>query len=242
MQDVAAQGGDLLTAQRKLGFNACSHNLFLDPFLDLGLVSIVMWDWAHCLFIGGVFDKEVDALMVLMEPYALGAGAVHVYLQSWQWPKGYAAASKICQGGKVNGTMSESLSFSLVLSKYLQDVVVPRDVPELRAAAESALHLCAVVELLMQAQTGAVCAKHLEATILEHARRQQAAYGNALWIPKSHYLLHLASARTHIRAYMYTRVRACAHFPTHAPTHVHTHIQARMRAHTHVHACTNTHT
>ena len=174
----------------ELGFHHCEHNVLLDADLDLGSASLVHFDWAHNFFIGGVFVVEADALMELLKKRKQGVPVVREYLQHFCWPKGYAAADKIADTGRLNGTMSEYMSFVPVLREYLIRQVGPDT--EWQPAVTSMLSLCDLVNLLQRTSVpGAVSPARLRAAIVEHSQMQQRAYGVSLWLPKSHYNQHL---------------------------------------------------
>lgn len=152
---------------------------------------MISYDWPHNLFIGGIFVIETDALMKLLgDEEGLGVPALNVYLGQFQWPKGYASAKSIAETGRVNGQMSEYLSLVPVLREFLKMVPVGSAA---QGACDSMRLLMDVVELLQRsAVPGQVTGDALLEAILAHARTQQRVYGNALWLPKSHFNLHLS--------------------------------------------------
>ena len=140
--------------------------------------------------IGGAAVREIDALVELLDSAGYGVGPLHVYLQHYEWPRGYAHARNICQNGQVAGSMSEYMSLAPVLRKYLDDIV-PDNV--YHAASASARKMCELIETLMLCQRpGAVTAARLEELVVQYLTAKQLAYGFTCWIPKDHYLLHLA--------------------------------------------------
>jgi hypothetical protein len=82
------------------------------------------------------------------------------------------------------------MSIAPVLGKFLQSVVVPEGV--CTAEAQCMLALIDVIELLMVASYGKVADQTiLDRAIDAHLALQFAAYGEGLWRPKMHYVLHL---------------------------------------------------
>ena len=189
LADGGASPSELDRVETELGWLHNPWNV-LTSGIDFN-IDIVCYDWAHCLFIGGIFNREVDALMALLSQHGLGVGAVHVFLEAFVWPRAYASGRDVCKSGRVKGPMSELISFAPVLGKYLLDVVVPRNVCS--AQVQSMLLLIRVLKLLLRCNGGGVTAEQLQTAIVAHLRQQQRAYGFALWIPKSHYLLHVAA-------------------------------------------------
>lgn len=169
--------------EKAFGFSHCEHSLFLDDSLNIGMADIFHYDWAHCYFINGVFNREMDAFMRLMAPHNAGVEYMNAYFAGWRWPKGYASGSMACAKGSVNGSMSEMLSASNVIRKFVFDVVLPKNI--YTKACESLICLIHVLDLLLHAQRGCVDATDLESRIILHHRKQQAAYGTTLSIPKA---------------------------------------------------------
>jgi len=187
-KDYADSGREVLPVERELGFHHTNHNLFADEELGLGLVSIISFDWPHNMFVNGIFVRECDALMILLERHNLGVSTLAGYLRFWRWPGGYAGAAQICDTGRVNGSMSEYLSLYPVLIEFLHKVV-PAGICD--GPVESMRLLCKLVALFQRTvKPGAVSGRELEAAMLAHSRKQQEVYHNELWIPKSHYNLH----------------------------------------------------
>ena len=174
----------------RLGFNHTANNLFLDRRLGIGMVSIFSYDWPHVYLQGGIFNVEVDTLMRILLDDNLGAPTLHSYLQGWRWPGGYASARVICKNGHVAGSISEHASLAPVLEKYLLDVVLPKGIAT--EACHCMLLLVKVLSLLQRCtSTEKPSPEQLRDAILAHLRGQQAVYGTALWLPKSHFATHL---------------------------------------------------
>ena len=201
LQEVArTDHGALARLEYEFGFNHCDENMLLDPHLNINLMSVIVWDWMHCFFISGVFNKELKALMDRLKHFNLGWTQLDAYLQKWCWPKAYASAAQVCAAAEAttdddheaSGNASQFVSLAPVFAKYLEDVVVPSGACPTEVA--SMLLLCDVVELLQHVQSGLVRPHDLEQAILRHLRKHQEAYGFSLWIPKMHFTLHLAPA------------------------------------------------
>ena len=176
--------------ETRLGFNHTDHNLFMDTRLNVGMITVFSYDWPHIYLQGGVFNVELEALMYMLIDEDLGVPTLHVYLQRWQWPGGYAKARDICKTGSVAGSISEHASLAPVLEKYLVYVVMTKGVfPD---ACRSMLALIKVLSLLQRCQAAEKpTPQELHNAISEHLRRHKAVYGTRLWIPKHHFSIHL---------------------------------------------------
>ncbi len=168
--------------------------MFLDPHLKLPLVSMLMWDWMHCLFINGTYTIELKALLEVLAKHDCGTLALSAYLWKFEWPNGYGTGKNLCTDGFVSGNASELLSSVPVVAKFLRDVVGAGKCPE---HVKSFLLLCDLVDLLQIVNTGFVTPARLEAAILAHARAHIAAYGTQKWVPKHHYIMHLPKQLQH---------------------------------------------
>ena len=176
--------------ETRLGFNHTDHNLFMDRRLNVGMVKVFSYGWPHVYLQGGIFNVEGDALMYMLLDEDLGVPTLHIYLQRWQWPGGYATARDICKTGAVAGSISEHASLAPVLEKYLVDVVMPKGAfPD---ACRSMLACIKVLSLLQRVQAAEKpTPQELHNAIMDHLRRHKAVYGTKLWIPKHHFATHL---------------------------------------------------
>ena len=199
LHEVAETGNTALLERLETahGFNYNREWLLLDRDLAIDLPSVWMWDWFHTYLSDGVFVQEINAFLKELEPHGLGISQLDAYLQVWQWPRGFAHGRRVCRHdddtlrSTLNGTASEFWSLVPVLQNYVKNVVRLKNIAAIRLAVESALLLLHSVMLLGQVITGRVSADALEHAIVTHVRAHQAAWGDSLWLPKSHYALHL---------------------------------------------------
>ena len=163
--------------------------------LNMPFVDLLVYDWMHIYFVDGIYCKELAALLELLEPHGFGAAALHGYMQMWVWPECTHHSKDLCKtrGNKhtPNGSASEYLSTAQILRKWLIDVVAPCGLHP--AAVRSMIALLDVVDVLMQAQSGALRPRTLEDLILAHLRLHLDAYGAHTWKPKFNCALHLAT-------------------------------------------------
>ena len=181
--------GDLGDLQTQMGFNHSDNNLFLCSQLSLGLTSIVMFDWMHILFIGGIFAVEMLELSKRLATHNMGSAQMGAYFSQFRWPHGYASGASVCSDGKFGGSASEMLSVAPVIAKYLRDVVQPAGFCDKEVV--SGILLCDLVDLLSVVNGGGVTPAKLEEAILQFLHAHIRADELKLWIPKHHYLIHL---------------------------------------------------
>ena len=124
---------------------------------------------------------------------------MHAYLGHFRWPQAYASGHDVCKGSvqerakeievRPAGSASEMLSVGPVVRKWLEDVVKPTGVC---AAQVASLLLCiAVMDLLIQTNSGRVTPAMLAAAIAAHYTAHIIAYGYTIWVPKHHFMMHI---------------------------------------------------
>ena len=201
-----AQSGDsglLARLEKAHGFNYNPEWILLDQNLSIDLPSLWMWDWFHTYLADGVLVQEVDACMAAFGEHGFGTHTLNEYIKLWSWPRGFAHARKVCLHDdgtvreKVNGSASELWSLVPALLKFVQDVVEPRGIAAIQLAVTSLKLLLCSVMLLGIVITGRVSGEELERAIVAHLDAHKAAWGDALWLPKHHYALHLGKLLSH---------------------------------------------
>ena len=128
-----------------------------------------------------------------------GCRQLHVYLQAWKWPKAYAGGRDVFKGSVQErsrpkdtppaGAASETLSVGPVVRKWQEYVIKPQKICPAQVAS---LLLCiAVMDLLLQANTGRVTPNMVTYAMARHYAAHVVAYGYKLFVPKHHFMLHL---------------------------------------------------
>ena len=124
---------------------------------------------------------------------------MHEYLQCFQWPKAYASGRDVFSGSVQErgrptdmppvGSASEMLSVGPVVRKWLVDVIQPQKIcPD----HVTSLLLCiAVMDMLLQANTGCISPTMLAGAIAKHYAAHVVAYGYKLFVPKHHFMMHI---------------------------------------------------
>ena len=188
---------DFKLLQQELGFGSNPDSFLLDAALDVGLVSILQFDWMHTYFVNGIFVWEFNAFMKDLRPFRKGHHCFHQYLQAWSWPKAMPSGKTLCkhvavddmQARDAHGSASDFLSVANVLEKYVKDVCAGCGISDDKI--QCILACIHVVQLLQNVAHG-VQPRELHDAIVSHLELHQRCRGVTMWKPKMHYALHLA--------------------------------------------------
>lgn len=184
--------------ERQWGWSHEAGNLFLDPGLKVGAVSVLMFDWMHVYFVTGLFNWEVFLLERSLRPHGFNWDQFDLYTHRWQFPRASRANSDIFNPelglqetlvDHLKCSASEALSVYPVLVSFVQEVVVPLGACE--REARSFLALGEVCDTLQCLKLGSVSQERLREVIDRHLHLSQLAYGVEFWKPKMHMSLHL---------------------------------------------------
>jgi hypothetical protein len=215
VQHLASQrnvlgSGAFKALQQSLGFNYCPEGVLLCPTLGTILqpISSLMYDFMHTYFVNGIFNLEVGILLNLLRRHRVcNTTVVHNFFQTCVWPSRLAsrAASgknifhkRSAAASELKCSASEGLSVYCVLRLFLMVIVLPTAPPEeVRAACGCYFKLCAVIDILLRTARGGVKATDLHAAIADHLRTFLQTHGDADWLPKCHFAMHLASQLRH---------------------------------------------
>ena len=69
------------------GFTYNPHQLILNERLRLDAVSIVMFDWAHCLVVDGIADVEMGICMKTLHRTSTNYVERGLCVGQWVWPR-----------------------------------------------------------------------------------------------------------------------------------------------------------
>eukprot|EP00971_Amphidinium_carterae_P350243 6491454-Amphidinium_carterae.3 len=74
--------------QTSLGWSIVENGLMSTPALSgvIDVTSQVLYDWMHVLFVSGVFNIHVGAMMVELKSYGISYATLHSYISLWSWP------------------------------------------------------------------------------------------------------------------------------------------------------------
>ena len=129
--------------------------------------------------------------------------------QYFKWPKSYASGRDVCKGSVQErerpedvppaGSASEMLSVGPVVRKWLEDVIKPKGICPAQVA--SMLLCIAVMDLLLQVNTGCISPAMLADAIARHYAAHVVAYGYTLFVPKHHYACCLSHGSLHASSF-----------------------------------------
>ena len=165
--------------------------------LRIGVVSMLQYDWMHCFIVNGAWNIELGAVLAGLKTAGFNQNMLHNFLQQYTWPSqvGGKSASgvnvfKKKQEGNVKCSASEALGIYNVIKAFISKHISHLDA--MRYQIDSYYTLCNVLDCIFGCRNGRFghvdLQRHLSAFVVAH----QKAYASSLWVPKHHYLQHLA--------------------------------------------------
>ena len=182
-------------------FDAMLHEM-MDP------TEQTCFDWAHCYGAHGIFNRQVNALMDVLNESGISAVTIDGYMNQFIWPRRLEGKSATGKGAfapkrakssheakSFNASISECLSVYPVLANFLFRVCVP---VLQQAGDERSLHACAayfavceVLDLLTHAGDARVTPEILTHAIQVHTKLLVDVHGPSVAPPKVHFALHM---------------------------------------------------
>ena len=209
---TVAPPGEFKKMQHFFGYNHIDNGLLQCPQLLAIIlpITMLMYDWMHIYVSSGIFQLEVNLLLVVLKRVRVTHTQIHNFLSTFTWParirgvSGQNAFRKLEKKKEANKTSddsskktftcsaSEALSVYAVIRMYLMMYVLPEDDPIVNAACHSFFALCGVLDLLAKNLKGTPKSQRaLHTAIKAHLDMFLSVYEEASWIPKCHYALHL---------------------------------------------------
>ena len=188
--------GEYKTITQHKGWNFHPEHIALDPGLRYLPASFICFDWMHIYFVGGIFDREVKALLGHAQfKHLCNASDLHTYFMKWTWPSKHHSAACVWETGELQAGASEELSTLPVLCRYLRQVVAkhPSSDPVAPQIASMLALQDAVDLIITAARRLPVTTAQIESAIVKHLRCHQDAYGEGYWVYKHHMATHLAA-------------------------------------------------
>ena len=191
---------DFQERQQVLGYNWSPSGVILQKDYDLGISSMLMFDWAHVFVHDGLCDNELGMCMKALHSRRSQTSYKELgeYISHFTFPKNapdpthlFTAAANANNSRKESFTCSgsEFLTIAPVVYRYFSRVVAARD--ELNSHVNSLLACLGVLLLVMAVRTGTVSASDLSEAICEHFKLFVLCYGEEKVKPKHHYARHL---------------------------------------------------
>ena len=147
------------------------------------MISTIVNEWMHLYFSQGIFDGELNGLMVASKRArhpSITIPCLKTYNESWTWPRSYATGKGVLDKGRLNGNASELLSFCPVLARWLQEKKDAGGVDAIADEVDSMLSLLDVADCLMLCQRKLCTPSLLGTSIDTHSARHLKAYGATL--------------------------------------------------------------
>ena len=87
--------------EKRFGYHYSPHSFLQDEHLMSVIDVMAAWEWdvMHCMFSGGYVTNEARACIEYLKDFNMGPKQLDEFLQTWNWPKEYADAKKLCDGG-----------------------------------------------------------------------------------------------------------------------------------------------
>ena len=184
--------------QQLCGFNWEPDGLLNCPELAIPPMSVLMYDWMHIFFVGGLWNVEMGLLVEALGSVGYKQSDLHKELQLWKWPSSLSSRGVTGQktfvkkqSGDVRCSASKGLSLYSVIRFILNEKLKEGKMDGIEAAVQSYFRLARVVDLLQGLKSGKTKASELENGVIAHLRAFLYAYGTSRWIPKHHYSFHL---------------------------------------------------
>ena len=172
-----------------------------NPF-ELTPASMIFYDYLHTLFANGVYDVEVGGLMGHLKSVGILQGELHEFLKSLTWPSSVASKSitgqmvfRKKQEGNFKCSESECLGIYMGIRTFL--LIKMPQLQEILQVVGSYLALAELIDVLQAVRRGRRKATDLAHSITVYVHAHQQAYSNTLWVPKFHYLQHIAGMISH---------------------------------------------
>ncbi len=205
---VIESKGDFALWQQAIGFNYLEHGMLTDKSLEdiVFPASQYCHDWMHCIFAGGIFNVVIFLCLMAAKEEATNVWEIlHGYTLKFTWPKAVnfcpdkndnlskARVKAHVKAKLFKCTASDGLSLLPVVALFAQGVL--KLIPGINLAALDAFILLAdVVDVLCAVPLGVVTAACLRDRIRAFLQACEAAGWRPHFIPKFHWLIHLANA------------------------------------------------
>ena len=79
--------GFFATRSKQYGWNHVADNILLDEELGIGCISNLMHDWIHIYCVNGVFNVELQYLLVNLNAHGVSPARLAAFAAPWVWPK-----------------------------------------------------------------------------------------------------------------------------------------------------------
>jgi hypothetical protein len=188
--------GSYVDAIKFFGWNHEPEGILSDTQLQIGAVSTLMHCWVHIYVVTGLFNVEMQYLLVFLKHNDILPSALHAFLQPWTWPRSMSEPRKMfskkridLDGDHYKCDANEALHIYQLVAILLL-TIVPANTCVLQIL--SFLALCDVLDLLANIKHGLVEHARLRDAVLKHLNLFKRAYGLHGWLPKHHLAQHLA--------------------------------------------------
>ena len=202
----------------RLGWKFQPHGVMYDEKFKYRLCpsKILVFDWMHILFVGGVFNNHGGLLLRSLRTLKISPERVGNYVKMWHWPHHISVG--VCPGdvfnedrlrssmakGELKCTASEGLSLVAVLAQFCEGLLTHR-CSDVRKHARCFLDLAKVVSCIVLSGRQLTDRSVLKTRAKCHLDSFKAVYSEDECVPKFHYLLHLSTFESMPNCFVHER-------------------------------------
>lgn len=191
--------------QTRLGWNYSPGGAMFDPVVSRLVMpsQVVLYDYMHVFFVGGVFNVHVGKLMRALKPHGITHRMLNAYVVEWRWPlvfetKFTAAsgpftdkrAASSWEAGSLKATASECLALAPVLAQFFERLATNSSSRTVRQHATSFVKLVSIIDTIRRSSRCDVDAIGLRAVCESYLADFKELYGTNAFTTKFHAVLH----------------------------------------------------
>ena len=195
-----AKSEEFKDVQKHVGYNFKPDGILMNPNFGGRMLDMLMSDAQHVIFVNGMFNKEMGALLDTLKSNGYMPDAIRDHAEKVHWPSHCPATKAINKklmhyrkkGEDFKCTASEGLSILKITKHFLYTHIVRNTncSAVLRAAAVSFIALADVVARVQEASLGLGDPEELQAQIKKYLEYHLQVYGDSKWVSKFHASLH----------------------------------------------------
>ena len=177
------------------GWNHVPEGLLSNAYLNVGGASTLMHDWVHVYVVGGLFQVEMQLLILFLKANGIDMSLLCTFVQAWTWPRSmgeprdaFTAKRIAFDADHYKCDANEALHLYQIVAIFL---VTMLDATVCAPQVKSFLLLADVLDLLRVIKDNFVDHVLLRECILNHLRAFLVAYTKHAWLPKHHLAMHL---------------------------------------------------
>jgi len=164
--------------------------------------TTLMYDWMHCLFVSGVFNRHMGQLMHFLGTVGTSYGVIHSYMKLFRWPKriGNATGTRAFEGSRARTnastrifkcSASEGLGIIRVMAQYARAMLRSTNAV-VRSHALCFLYLFTIVHFIEASGRQYVDPESFRNMVGSYLHLYKSLYGTTSMVIKFHWLHHFS--------------------------------------------------